>query len=144
MSKPESDESYVDRLNLQFSLHELSNDEKDTCDMLVNSCEASDLLVMPTHGVNEMGSLQGFKYSVPAKSPSVNLPLTHNTFFGHTVTEVQGLGTQVNMDIIRLLSDLDGCREKMKEFMLEVRTVNLMLINSIIFFDILHILSIKE
>lgn len=109
----ETDESYLNRLNDSFCLQPLTKEEHETCKSLLEQDKGSDMIVMPTHGINEHGSFQGFTFSAPKGVSSAMVPLTHRTFHGHTATECSHNSGPVNQDVIRLLSNIDKCKSKM-------------------------------
>ena len=50
-----------ERLNLQYALHPMSADEQVTCQSMLVQEPSSSVMVMPTHHVNEMGDMMGFR-----------------------------------------------------------------------------------
>jgi hypothetical protein len=49
------------RLLLQYSMHALSPDEAVTCQSMLAPEPSSRVLVMPTHHINELGDMMGFR-----------------------------------------------------------------------------------
>lgn len=80
------------------------------------------ICVMPTHHIDEYGSLKGFAYQCSVGSPINNLPISRHTFHGHTACEcvIDSKG------IVALLSDIDTCRKKMQNFLKTLRNRSLM------------------
>jgi hypothetical protein len=52
----------MQRLSEQFSMYPLTNDERVTCDSILAQDPSSKILMMPTHHINELGDLMGFRY----------------------------------------------------------------------------------
>lgn len=112
----------VEQLDTQFALHPLSRDESDTCNTLLKSAKNSDICVLPTHNINVRGEMEGFRFTVPSRSPGETLPITHTMFFGHTATEcISDIGP-VNKQVIELLSDIPRCRQLMRELLEEINS----------------------
>lgn len=100
-----------------FALFPLDEDEKKTCTSIVKNDPLSSICVMPTHHIDEFGSLKGFCYQCPASSPISNLPLSRHTFFGHTACECE----IDSKGIVALLSDVEACKAKMQAFLKSIR-----------------------
>jgi hypothetical protein len=49
------------RLLQQYSMHQLSADESVTCQSMLAQEPSSRVLVMPTHHINELGDMMGFR-----------------------------------------------------------------------------------
>jgi len=82
--------------NTKFSLFPLTQDEKVTCESIL-SADNAQLLVMPTHHINEFGNFMGFRYVCDPYVNANTLPIVRNMFHGTTmiqcdVTEEQILG----------------------------------------------------
>ena len=61
---------------------------------------------MANHHIDGEGRLSGFAYRCAASSPISAIPLSRRSFFGHTACECDA----TSADIVRLLSDPQGCR----------------------------------
>ena len=109
------------KLILDFSLFPLDVDEEKTCNSILKNDPLSMMCVMPTHHIDEYGRLKGFTYQCPSSSPISNLPLSRQTFFGHTACEcdIDSHG------IVALLSNVEQCRAKMKVFLQHLRSQSL-------------------
>lgn len=104
-------------INLQCCLHELNTDEERTCRSIVHDIPGSQITPMPTHHIDEHGSVSGFSFSCPGNSPISAIPLSRYTFHGHTACECD----VTSSDIIRLLSDIGGAKKTMESFLFNVR-----------------------
>lgn len=109
--------SLMSNVITDFQLYPLDEDEKKTCMSIVKNDSQSLITVMPTHHIDEYGSLKGFSFQCPAISPISNLPLSRHTFFGHTACEcdVDSKG------IVALLSNVEECKMKMQSFLKMLR-----------------------
>jgi hypothetical protein len=91
------------RLHEQFKLHTLSNDERTTCQSMLHH-DSSNVLVMPTHHINGLGDMMGFRFKIilwqesskscnmyfsrfscNAFAPGNVLPIVRTMFHGHTL-----------------------------------------------------------
>ena len=104
-------------LNLSACLHPLNIDEMRTCESIIRNTPGSSITPMPTHHIDQHGRLCGFTFSCPSISPISALPLSRNMFFGHTACECDATSS----DIVKLLSDIDGARKIMENFMKGIR-----------------------
>jgi hypothetical protein len=50
------------RLMEQYAMHPLTSDERVTCQSMLVQEPSSKVLVMPTHHINELGDMMGFRY----------------------------------------------------------------------------------
>lgn len=141
------------RINRKYELYPLTEDEEDTCLMMVQQSQHSSLLVMPTHRINEHGEFQGFRFTTSAADSGAVLPICRSMFFGVTMTEClrpqvppdvdyldddfqdshesikprinprinpstkHGVNLGVNEKVIELLTDPQGCRERMQRIL---------------------------
>ena len=67
----------MQRLLEQYCMHTLTPDERVTCESMLSQEPSSRVLVMPTHHINELGDMMGFRYAswVPVPpDPRVTLP----------------------------------------------------------------------
>jgi len=108
--------SRMDRLCERFALHPLSPDERSTCQSMLQH-ESTRVLVMPTHHINELGDMMGFRFSCNAHAPANVLPLVRTMFHGNTLVECQ-LGTE---EILALMSQPSLNRQRMRDFLEAVR-----------------------
>ena len=51
------------RLSTQFSMHQLTSDETVTCQSMLAQEPSSRVMIMPTHHINEMGDMMGFRFA---------------------------------------------------------------------------------
>lgn len=76
-----------ERINRQYELYPLNEDEEETCVMMLQQSQHSSLLIMPTHRINEHGELQGFRFVTNVLDNGSVLPMCRNMFYGVTMTE---------------------------------------------------------
>ena len=50
------------RLMEQYAMHALTSDERVTCQSMLTQEPSSKVLVMPTHHINELGDMMGFRH----------------------------------------------------------------------------------
>lgn len=50
------------RLMEQYAMHDLTSDERVTCESMLANEPSSKVLVMPTHHINELGDMMGFRF----------------------------------------------------------------------------------
>jgi hypothetical protein len=50
-------------LSEQYAMHPLTQDERVTCESMLSLEPSSKVLVMPTHHVNELGDMMGFRFT---------------------------------------------------------------------------------
>ena len=55
-------EATASRMLLQYSMHPLTTDEQVTCQSMLVQEPSSRVLVMPTHHINELGDMMGFRW----------------------------------------------------------------------------------
>lgn len=118
-----------DRINRSFELYPLTRDEQETCQALLEPCKHTSLLIMPTHRINDLGEFQGFRFNAGTHVGADVLPISRKMFFGTTMTEClppPGLNRQngeqgINHKAIELLSDLESCRERMKNVLRKIQ-----------------------
>jgi len=103
-------------LDESFALHPLTPDERNTCQSMLLP-ESTKVLVMPTHHINELGDMMGFRFTANAHAPANVLPLVRNMFHGHTLVECQ-TGTE---QILAMMSNPLLNRERMLAFLRGVR-----------------------
>ncbi len=46
---------------MQYSLYPLSEDERVTCHSMLSQDPSGKILVMPTHHINDLGDMMGFR-----------------------------------------------------------------------------------
>jgi hypothetical protein len=125
-------DSVVDeRLDTRFALYDMSRDEVDTAKSLVNGATNSKMKrhirMTPTHHINSLGELSGYRYSVSAGESCGALPVNRSMFHGSSAVQCSNLSGQevcgsTNVDAVRLLKDIPGCVEKMRTLMQEIST----------------------
>ena len=54
-------EMQKERLLEPFAMHALTQDERVTCESMLSQEPSSRVLVMPTHHINELGDMMGFR-----------------------------------------------------------------------------------
>jgi hypothetical protein len=106
------------RLRTGFTLHPITSDEATTCRAILDQDQSATLLVMPTHHIALHGDMMGFKYECSAHSTGNVLPIVRTMFFGHTAVEC----LEDDASIMRLMSDPEGNRERMRAFMARLRS----------------------
>ena len=84
---------------------------------MIRATPAASIIPMPTHHIDQHGRMCGFSFACPGESPISALPLSRNTFFGHTACECDANSSE----IVRLLSDVEWAKRKMDGFMKGVR-----------------------
>ena len=102
------------RIMDQYALHALTNDERVTAQSMLAQEQSSRLLLMPTHHINEMGDMMGFRFTCNAFAVGNSLPVVRTMFHGHTLVECQAADEAL---IMRLMSQPAQNRERMLEFM---------------------------
>lgn len=103
------------RLHEKYIMHHLSSDETVTCESML-AHESSSLLIMPTHHINELGDMMGFRFSCNAYAPGNIMPVIRTMFHGHTLVECQASEEL----IMQLMSQPLENKEKMLAFMRRV------------------------
>lgn len=104
-----------DMLEKGFAGPDLSRDEETTCEAMLGEGEAR-LTVMPTHHINSLGDLIGFRFDCAPYLPGSSLPLVRTMFHGHTLVECQAKES----DILRLMSHPEENQQCMKRFLQDV------------------------
>ena len=107
----------MERLKSDFGLYPISQDETATCAAMLEQEPSARLLLMPTHHISHQGDMMGFRYECPAGRPGDALPVLRSMFLGHTAVEC----LEDDAAIMRLLSDPEGNRRKLQEFVQELR-----------------------
>ena len=115
-SKPSAEDTTGARLRTTYALYPVTSDEATTCKAILEQDTRATLLIMPTHHISIQGDMMGFKYECPAHSTGDVLPIVRTMFFGHTAVEC----LDEDACIMRLMSDPEGNRAKMKAFMQRV------------------------
>jgi len=110
MQKRPADE----RLMEQFAMHPLTNDERITSFSMLASEPSSRILIMPTHHINDMGDMMGFRYTCNAHVQGGCLPVVRTMFHGHTLVECQLADEAL---IMQLMSEPEKNRERMRSFL---------------------------
>ena len=104
----------ADRLFEQFAMHPLTNDERTTAHSMLFTEPSSRILVMPTHHINEMGDMMGFRFTCNAFALGNCLPVGRSMFHGHTLVECQQADEAL---IMRLMSEPRQNQERMRSFL---------------------------
>lgn len=108
-----SEDTTSARLRTTYALYPVTGDEATTCKAILEQEQSATLLVMPTHHISLQGDMMGFRYECPAHSTGDVLPVVRTMFFGHTAVEC----LDDDAAIMRLMSDPEGNRERMRAFM---------------------------
>ena len=109
----------VERKNTSFQYHPLTKDEQETVDAILAEDPNNDIILGPTHHIDENGSLHGFRVAYAAHTTGVTLPINREMFFGHTVAEA--FSTQgINPTVLELAADKEKCRSLMLELLQEI------------------------
>lgn len=95
-------------------MHPLTNDERITSYSMLASESSSRILVMPTHHINDMGDMMGFRYTCNAHVAGNCLPVVRTMFHGHTLVECPLASEAL---IMQLMSEPTRNRERMLAFM---------------------------
>lgn len=103
------------RLMEQFAMHPMTGDERVTMQSMLQD-PSSKVLVMPTHHINELGDMMGFRFTCHAHAKGNYLPVVRTMFHGHTLVECQADEAL----IMRLMSSQEQNRGLMLEFLQEV------------------------
>jgi hypothetical protein len=98
------------RIDNRFSMYPLSADEVVTCQSMLQD-EHSKVTIMPTHHVNYLGDMMGFRFECGPFLTANNMPIVRTMFHGHTVVECQA----PEETIMKIMS----CPEDNKRIMLE-------------------------
>lgn len=97
----------------KFRCRPLSGDEELTCKTLVQQHASARIVVMPTHHINSMGNMMGFRFSCSAHLPGKYLPVSRTMFHGHTLVECQ----VDEQEILRFMSRRDELKVLMTQFL---------------------------
>ena len=98
-----------------FSLHEPSDEAKQTIDTILT--EASTIKLLPTHCINAAGELEGFQLTLAKDAKGGLLPINRTMFHGTSLYEVNTKQAgSFNADILRL-HQTSNLRESMKKLM---------------------------
>ena len=106
------------RLSEQFGMHPLTHDERVTGESMLLQEPSSKVLVMPTHHINELGDMMGFRFSCNKYASAGCLPVVRAMFHGHTLVECQADEAL----IMRLMSEPSENRARMLGFMRQVES----------------------
>ena len=100
------------RLSTEFGLFPLTREETSTVESMLGP-EQTKITLMPTHHINGLGDMMGFKFECASFLPGSCIPLVRTLFHGHTLVECQASEDQ----IMRLMSQPDVNRQLMLEFL---------------------------
>jgi hypothetical protein len=98
-------------------MRELNRDELQTCESLVKNIPSARLTVLPTHHIDEYGSLAGFHWLSDSGVSAAVLPLCRRMFFGHTCV----VCNMDEEDIYRLILQQEQNQRKMTDFMAQIQ-----------------------
>jgi hypothetical protein len=101
------------RLIEEFAMHPMTSDERVTCQSMLVQEPSSKVLVMPTHHINDLGDMMGFRFTCNAFAVGNTLPVVRTMFHGHTLVESQADEAL----IMRLMSEPEQNRERMLAFL---------------------------
>lgn len=62
--QPHANNEPMARLHEQYCMHPLTQDERVTCESMLALEPSSKVLVMPTHHINELGDMMGFRQAL--------------------------------------------------------------------------------
>ena len=121
---PDAIDSRVDR---RFALHDMSRDEIETANALINGVNGPDprrlIRMSPAHNIDPMGEFSGYRFSAAAVDSCSALPINRTMFHGTSAvkcsTSLRGAGAS-NLDAVRLLADMSGCVETMRALMRDI------------------------
>ena len=99
-------------------MHPLTHDERVTGESMLLQEPSSKVLVMPTHHINELGDMMGFRFSCNKYASAGCLPVVRAMFHGHTLVECQADEAL----IMRLMSEPSENRARMLGFMRQVES----------------------
>lgn len=97
----------------------LSHDELDTCRSMLASDPAGAMTLMPNHHVDAFGKLGGFLYETHPDVLAAHLPISNQSFFGHTAA----LAREPEDAILRLMSRPEENRAIMQDFLASLTNV---------------------
>ena len=100
------------RLNTDFGLFSLTREETSTVESML-SHEQTKITLMPTHHINGLGDMMGFRFECASFLPGSCVPLVRTMFHGHTLVECQAS----EEDIMRLMSQPDENKRLMLQFL---------------------------
>lgn len=106
-----------DRLKSAFALHPITSDESATLKAMLDPEPTGRVLLMPTHHISHQGDMMGFRFDCYSDRPGCALPVSRTMFSGHTASEC----LDDDAAIMRLICDPEGNKQKMAEFMEEVK-----------------------
>lgn len=102
-------------VDTRFALYPLTQDEMHTCEAIVAS-EGTQITVMPTHHINDLGNFCGFRYKCHSYANANQMPISRNMFHGTTMVQCDVSEDQ----ILSLMMTSQQNRDVMKEFLQEV------------------------
>ena len=114
------------RIDTRFALYGMSRAEVDASKELVNyNMDVERLMrILPTHHMNAVGELAGYRFSTPPHDTCGALPVNRNMFHGTSAVQCTSSQTQghggVNADSVRLLADIPKCVDTMRTLMEEI------------------------
>ena len=76
----------VAAIDVKHCMHPLSIEECDVYSNLTSTPHAT-VVVMPNHHMNNMGNVEGFKFTCPGSSSAAVLPIGREMFFRHSAVE---------------------------------------------------------
>jgi len=106
------------RVNHEYSLYPLSEDEETTCSSMTGVHDSARLLITPTHNIDENSVMNGFRFTVDPYTSGNSLPIGRNMFHGHTVVEC----LDKEDVILKLMSNMQGSLDKLKSFVQKLET----------------------
>jgi hypothetical protein len=104
-----------ERLLEQYAMHPLTADERVTTESMLQD-PSSRVMVMPTHHINELGDMMGFRFTCNAHAAGNHLPVVRTMFHGHTLVESKADEAL----IMQLMSQPERNRERMQDFLRRV------------------------
>ena len=111
----------MERLKADFALFPISSDEMATCKAILEQEKTANLTLMPTHHISANGDMMGFRYECGAYCSGDVIPVVRTMFFGHTAVEC----LDDDAAIMRLMSDSEGNQARMREFIGNIKALNM-------------------
>ena len=115
-----------DTIDQRFALHSLSRDETETAGVLINGVNGPEprrlMRMLPTHHINAMGELSGYRFSSAPGDSCSALPFNRTMFHGTSTVQCMSsvkswhVGS-TNADVTRLTADMQHCVDTMKKLM---------------------------
>jgi hypothetical protein len=117
-----------DKLDKRFALYPMSRDEVDTAGALINGVNGVVprrlMRMLPTHHINAMGELNGYRFSASPTDSCSALPINRTMFHGTSAVQCMSSdkrgSTSTHSDVTRLTADMGSCVANMKALMRDI------------------------